>query len=252
MIEDPFFYLAAVPALLIMGISKGGFGGGLGVVAVPLLSLTISPIQAAAIMLPILCFMDLFGLWSFRGKWDRTNTRIIICGAIVGVGIGTASFRYLDEHMIKLLISLVALGFSGNYWLRRRSGEQPPAPTSIRRGGFWSLIAGFTSFAAHAGGAPLNVYLLPLKLHKTVFQATTVIFFTVINYVKLVPYAWLGQLSFANLSTSLAILPLALIGILTGIWLHTRVPEQLFYRLCYGFLFLTGLKLFYDGVSGML
>ena len=252
MIEDPLFYLVAVPALLIMGISKGGFGGGLGVVAVPLLSLTISPVQAAAIMLPILCFMDLFGLWSFRGKWDRANTKIIICGAVVGIAIGTASFRYLDEHMIKLLISVVALGFSGNYWLQRRSGDRPPLAPSYLRGGFWSLIAGFTSFAAHAGGAPLNVYLLPLKLHKTVFQATTVIFFTVINYVKIVPYAWLGQLSIENLSTSLAVLPLALIGIVSGIWLHSRVPEQLFYKLCYGFLFLTGLKLLYDGISGML
>lgn len=252
MIEDPLFYLAAVPALLIMGISKGGFGGGLGVVAVPLLALTISPVQAAAIMLPILCVMDLFGLWSFRGKWDRTNTKIIISGAVVGIAIGTASFRYLDEHMIKLLLSAVALGFSGNYWLRRRNGERPAMAPSYLRGGFWSLLAGFTSFAAHAGGAPLNVYLLPLKLHKTVFQATTVIFFTVINYVKLVPYAWLGQLSFANLSTSLAVLPIALVGIVSGIWLHSRVPQELFYKLCYGFLFLTGLKLLYDGISGML
>ncbi|WP_282608883.1 sulfite exporter TauE/SafE family protein [Pelagibius sp. Alg239-R121] len=252
MIEDPLFYLLAVPALLIMGISKGGFGGGLGVAAVPLLSLAISPVQAAAVMLPILCFMDLFGFWSFRGKWDKANTKIIICGAVVGIAIGTASFKYLDEHMIKVLISVVALGFSGNYWLRRRSKDDEALTSSVLRGGFWSLIAGFTSFAAHAGGAPLNVYLLPLKLHKTVFQATTVIFFMVINYVKLIPYAWLGQLSSENLMTSLAILPLAIVGIVSGIWLHSRVPEKLFYSLCYGFLFLTGLKLLYDGVSGIL
>jgi hypothetical protein len=251
-IEDPLFYLLAVPALMIMGISKGGFGGGLGVVAVPLLSLAISPVQAAAILLPILCFMDLFGLWSFRGRWDKANARIIVSGALLGIAIGTASFRYLDEHMIKLLISVVAIGFSTNYWLRGRGGEREALPTSVLRGGFWSLISGFTSFAAHAGGAPLNVYLLPLRLDKTVFQATTVIFFTVVNYVKLVPYAWLGQLSAENLQTSAAILPLALAGILTGIWLHKRIPQKLFYNLCFIFLFLTGLKLFYDGVLGML
>ncbi len=252
MIEDPLFYLVAFPALMIMGISKGGFGGGLGVVAVPLLSLAISPVQAAAILLPILVFMDLIGFWTFRGKWDTATAKVIICGAVVGIAIGTASFKYLDEHMIKLLISMVALGFSGNYWLKRRNGDREPKAPSVLRGGFWSLIAGFTSFAAHSGGAPLNVYLLPLKMNKTVFQATTVIFFAIINYVKLIPYAWLGQFSSENLMTSLVILPLALVGIVSGIWLHTRIPEKLFYNLCYSFLFLTGLKLLYDGVSGML
>ncbi len=237
---------------MIMGISKGGFGGGLGVMAVPLLSLAVSPVQAAAILLPILIFMDMVGLWSFRGKWDVSTAKIIICGAILGIAIGTASYKFLDEHSIKMLISLVALGFSGNYWLKRRNGKTAPKDPSVLRGGFWSVIAGFTSFAAHSGGAPLNVYLLPLKLDKTVFQATTVIFFSIINLVKLAPYAWLGQFSDENLMTSLVMLPLALVGILTGIWLHTRIPEKLFYNLCYSFLFLTGLKLFYDGAYGML
>lgn len=252
MVTDPLFYLLAVPALMIVGVSKGGFGGGLAVVAVPLLSLAIPPIQAAAIMLPVLCFMDLFGLWSYRAKWDRTNTRILVLAAIIGIAIGTASFKYLDEHKIKLLISVVAIGFSANYWLRRGKADDAPRPTSVLRGGFWGGVSGFTSFAAHAGGAPLNVYLLPLRLDKTVYQATTVIFYTLINYVKLLPYAWLGQFSTGNLLTSLAVLPLAGLGVLTGIWLHHRMPEDLFYKLCYGFLLLTGLKLFYDAVDGML
>ena len=93
----------------------------------------------------------------------------------------------------------------------------------MARGSFWSSIAGFTSFVAHAGGPPLNAYLLPLGLSKSIFQGTTVLLFTVINYIKLIPYFWLGQLNSDNLGTSLALLPLAFIGVFIGIKLHNRM-----------------------------
>ena len=251
MIIDPWFYAAAVPGVLITGISKGGFGGGLGVLAVPMMALVIDPILAAAIMLPILCAMDVIGAVAYRRSIDWANLRILVPAAIIGIGIGTASFRYLDASAIRILVGVVAVGFAADYWLRRRSATDKPTGRDPIKGGFWGSVAGFTSFLAHAGGAPASVYLLPQRLNRTLFVGTTVYFFIIVNYVKLIPYAWLGQLSIANLSTTAVLLPLAPIGMMMGIWLHKRVSDGLFYRICYVLLALTGVKLLWDGVTGL-
>lgn len=250
MIADPLFYLAAVPAVLIAGVSKGGFGGGLGVMAVPLMALFVSPVVAAAIMLPILCVMDLIGIWAYWKRWDRTNLVILGSGAMFGIALGTLSFHYLEPWSIRLLIGAIAVGFTLSYWFKPSASSAPRAP-SWRRGGFWGAVAGFTSFTAHAGGPPVGVYLLPQGLEKTRYQATTVVFYLLINYVKLVPYAWLGQFSATNLATSAVLIPAAVAGLLAGVWLHARVSPELFYRVCYIFVFVAGLKLLYDGLRGL-
>lgn len=251
MIADPWFYAAAVPAVLLAGISKGGFAGGLGMLAVPLMSLTIPPTQAAAIMLPILCTMDLVGVYAYRGRWDALNLRILVAGALAGIILGSLSFRYLDDAGLRLIVGSIALWFTLNRWLNWRAAAAQAAKPSWPRGGFWGAVAGFTSFIAHAGGPPIYVYLLPQRLDKTVYQATTVVFFLVINYVKLVPYTLLGQFTTANLSTAASLLPVAVVGILAGIWAHKRVAEALFYRICYLLLFLTAIKLLADGLTGL-
>ena len=250
MIVDPIFYALAVPAILIVGISKGGFGGGLGLLAVPMMSLAVAPPIAAAIMLPILCAMDLVGLWVYRRSWDRPNMARLIPAALLGIAIGTATFRYLDVNAVRLLIGTVAVGFTLEHWTRvwRRKDLAQPRRPSTTAVGFWGSVTGFTSFVAHAGGPPLSILLLPQRLDKTVFVGTTVMFFAVVNYIKLIPYAWLGQLNATNLGTSAILLPLAPMGVFLGIWLHHRIDEALFYRICYVLLFLTGVKLLYDGL----
>jgi uncharacterized membrane protein YfcA len=253
LITDPFFYLAAIPAVLIVGISKGGFGGGLGLIAVPMMALVISPAQAAAIMLPILCIMDLFALWGFKGNFDRKNLRVLLPAAGVGIIIGALSFHLLNESHIKLLIGIMTLAFCLN-WLRQNlfHPEIIAKPASTGRGSFWGTLAGFTSFSVHAGGPPLNFYLLPQQLEKRVFVSTAIIFFAVINYLKLIPYSLLGLLPEGNLMTSLVLIPLAPLGVKLGIYLHDRINTTLFFRLCYLFLFVTGFKLSWDGLQSML
>lgn len=251
MIDNPWFYLAAVPAVLIAGVSKGGFGAGLGLLAVPMMALVLPPVQVAAIMLPILCLMDLVGVWAYWRKWDGRVLRRLALAAVVGIAIGTLTFHLLAPWSIRLLVGLIALGFAANYWMKRlvRNGapQKPPGPAS---GWFWGAVSGFTSFTAHAGGPPVNVYLLPLGLPKTQYQATTVGFFLLVNYVKLLPYAGLGLFTVENLATSAVLFPVAIAGILAGIWLHSRVPTGLFYTACYVFLALTGAKLIWDGLAG--
>lgn len=249
MITDPLFYLCAIPAVLLYGIAKGGFGGNIAILSVPLMALVVAPQQAAAILLPILCAMDLVALRTFRGRWDKTNLRIILPASLVGIALGALTFRYLNDAHIKLLIGGIALLFTLNMLLRR--GAAIPRPASRVRGSFWGMVSGFTSFGIHAGGPPINVYMLPQRLEKTLLMGTIAVFFTVVNWVKVPAYVYLGQFSSENLLTSLVLLPLAPVGVRLGFWMLQRSDEQLIYRLCYIFLFLTGGKLFYEGVKGL-
>jgi uncharacterized membrane protein YfcA len=247
MIADPWFYAAAFPAVLITGMSKGGFGPGTSLIALPLLALVLPPIQAAAIMLPVLCAMDLAGLWGFRGKWDRRNMKIILAGAMIGIIIGTATAGYVSDRGVQVIVGAVAVAFALQKWLKR--GADEPTQPNLLKGLFWSACSGFTSFIAHAGNPPLMVYMVPLKLDKTVFMATTVIFFAVINYVKLIPYWWLGQFSAENLGTSLILVPLAVAGVYLGMWLHRKLNDGVFYQMVNVITLLCGIKLLADGLG---
>ncbi len=252
MITDPVFYLVAIPAVLIFGIAKGGFGGGLGVVSVPLMALVISPVQAAAILLPILCLMDIFSLWAWRGKWSWTQLRFLIPAGLLGIAIGTALFGYMSVAVVKLILATIVITFTLNYgWQRLRKKKEKKHEANPVVGVLAATTSGFTSFVAHSGGPPLNMYLLSQNIDRSVFVATSVIFFTMANYVKLVPYAWLGQLDTSNLTISLVLAPLAPIGVGMGVWMHKNISEKLFYRVCYSFLFVVGLKLLYDGLTGL-
>lgn len=250
MITDPLFYLCAIPAVLLYGIAKGGFGGNIAILSVPLMSLVMPPQQAAAILLPILCTMDLVALRTFRGRWSVPNLKIIIPAALVGTLLAWVTFRWMSDAHIRLMVGIIAVVFTLNIWLRK--GEPPPRGVSAWRGGFWGAVAGFTSFGIHAGGPPINIYLLPQKLDKTLLMGTIAVFFAVVNLAKVPAYIQLGQFDTSKLLTALVLLPLAPIGIRMGFWLLQRSNQELIYRLCYIFLFVTGCKLLWDGTRMLL
>lgn len=246
-ITDPVFYLVAIPAILLTGISKGGFGSAFGGISVPLMALVISPVQAAAILLPVLCFMDFVGFRVYYGKWDTANLKIMLPGALVGVAIGALTFGLVKEAQIRIVIGAIAVLFTLNQWFRFAS-RQEPAARSVPKGTFWAGVSGFTSFLAHAGGPPAQVYMLPQRLDKTTYVATVNLFFMIVNLMKLVPYAWLGQFSTTNLGTSLLLAPLVPVGVSIGLWLQKQASPEWFYRVAQICLFLTGLQLVYKGV----
>jgi hypothetical protein len=248
MIVDPNFYLFAIPAVLLTGASKGGFGGALGGVAVPLMALAISPVQAAAVMLPVLCLMDLFGFRVYFGKWDMANLKIIIPGAMIGIALGTLTFGMFSDYAIRMMIGSVTILFVLNGWLGG-AARQAPRGRSVGRGTIWSSVAGFTSFLAHSGGPPLMMYLLPQQMDKVAYVATINVFFMITNAVKLFAYAGLGQFSTLNLSTSLVLAPLVPVGVWAGLWLQQKVNQFWFYRIARICLLLTGIQLIYEGIS---
>jgi uncharacterized protein len=250
----PAFYVVAAFVILTSGISKGGFGTGAVALAVPLMSIFVAPPVAAGIMLPILCAMDVFGVHAYRGRWSVEHLKVLLPGALIGIAIGAFAFGALSVDAIRLLLGIIAIVFSLNQAfgltqrLAARLAAERIAPGRAA-GSFWGAMSGFTSTLAHAGGPPFSIYMLPQALDRTKLVATSVVFFLVVNYVKLVPYAMLGQLNLSSLTTSLLLAPLAPIGIWLGVWLHRRMSEALFYRLSYVLLFATGAKLLWDALA---
>jgi len=251
MIEDPAFYAAAVPAVTLVGMSKGGFGGGVALLAVPLMSLAVPPLQAAGILLPILCVMDVAGLAAYRRRIDWPTVRTFLPAAILGTGLGWATAAYVTDAHVRLMVGLIALAFVASRFLAGR-GVRPPRPQSLARGSLWGLVCGFTSFISHAGGPPAQIYMLPLRLAPQLFAGTSVFIFAVVNAVKLPPYFLLGQFDARNLTTSAVLLPVALASVALGIWLVRVVSAELFYRVAYASVLVVGAKLLWDGVAGLL
>jgi uncharacterized membrane protein YfcA len=245
-IADPGFYLLAVPAVLLMGLSKSGFISGFGALAVPLLSLSVSVPQAAAIMLPLLMVMDATGLQQLWRERDVALLRLLLPAGVAGIVVGTVLFGVLSDKTVAGVVGALTLAFLAQRLLF------PPTPLSRpppRAAGFVLAVAsGFTSFVAHAGSPPLNAYLLPLRLRQIRFAATTAVFYAAINLAKWLPYAWLGLIDRANMGTSLLLMPLAPLGVWVGVRLARRIDPGWFYRVAYSGMFLTGAKLLWDGV----
>ncbi|WP_101047821.1 sulfite exporter TauE/SafE family protein [Macromonas nakdongensis] len=244
-ITDPGFYAVAVPAVLLMGVSKSGFGSGFGSLAVPLMALAVSVPQAAAILMPLLFVMDVLGMAAFRQDLDRRLLAFLLPFALMGTALGTALFRVVDPRVVAGVVGVVTLLFLAQRLLFPPRADAPPPPRWL--GAVLTVTAGFTSFVAHAGGPPVNAYVLPLRLKPVVFTATMAFLFFAVNLSKWLPYAWLGLLDTRNFATSLVLLPLAPLGVWAGVRMARRIDARLFYRLVYAGMFLTGVKLVWDG-----
>ena len=252
MITEPLFYVAATPAVILLGLSKGGFSS-VGMLSLPLMALFISPVQAAAITLPILMVQDVVSVWAFRRSWSMRNLVILLSGAVVGIVLGYFLAAQVSDAAVKLTVGAISIAFAvRRLILERGRTEVAPAPADVPRGLFWGLITGFTSMIAHAGGPPFQIYVLPQRLNREVFVGTGAILFGLINWLKVPPYYALGQFTHEKLATSFALFPLAIASTWAGVVLVRRVPAERFYTLIYLLLITVGLKLAYDGAIAIL
>ncbi len=252
MLTDPWFYAAALPAVFLVGLSKGGLGGAAALIGVPLMALAMPPVQAAAILLPILILMDIVSLWLWRGNRDATTLRIMLPGAVLGIIIGWLLAAVVTDAMVRLIVGIVALTFFLRWLVSKIGGSEHRAGHGRLRGGFWGVVSGFTSFVAHAGGPPYQVYALALGQEPRVYVGTSVIFFAVLNAIKLVPYFALGQFDAQNLAASAVLMPLAPIATFAGAWIVRRMSAATFYPFMYSMVFVVSVKLIYDGLSSLL
>lgn len=248
--DQSFAYLVvAVLAAFIVGLSKGGLPA-VGSLAVPLMALTISPVVAAGLLLPIYVASDMVGLWLYRREFSARNLQILIPAGLLGVLIGWMAAEAVSEETVLLFVGFVGLFYCLSSWLRRVPAE--PKPADWPRGLAWGTLAGFSSFVAHSGAAPFQVYVLPQRLEKMVFAGTSTILFAVINFAKIPPYWALGQMNLGTVESAAILMPIAMVGAVSGMYMTRLLPEKVFFEIVRIALFLISLKLVWDGIAAYL
>ncbi|MBA4489964.1 sulfite exporter TauE/SafE family protein [Paracoccus sp. S1E-3] len=241
-------WLLAIVAAIAVGMAKGGLSM-VGMISVPLMSLTMSPVTAAGIMLPVFIISDVGGLIAFRRSFDRRVLATLLPGAIAGIGLGWATAHIVQDDAVMLIVGLIGAVFALNALIRPRMGEMRGSRWGA--GTFWGSIAGYTSFVSHSGAPPYQIYVQPMGLPTAVYAGTTTVFFAIVNAVKLVPYAMLGQLNPDNLRIAAMLCLPAIFGVWLGLRLLRILPQALFYSIITWGLLLVSVKLVWDGVTGL-
>lgn len=252
-------YIVGLLAALFIGLSKAGFGGGLGLLSTPLCVLAFGPRDAIGILLPLLCAGDAFSLWHYWRKWEAKNLYYLLPGVVVGVVIGVQLIGRFSARQLNIAIGLLAMFFVlfqiGKELIFRVEGTFKPNPWI---GLPFGLGAGITSTFAHGAGPLVSMFLIPQKLSKVVYVGTTVLIFTWINWIKVpfycldrnvVDWAWVPHQSIINRATllsSLYFLPAVPLGVWLGVWLNRKFSEDAFVKIIYLLTFLTGAQLVFN------
>jgi uncharacterized membrane protein YfcA len=248
-LADPGSYAIAAFAVLLVGLSKSGFLSGLGVLGVPILTLVMPPVQAAAILLPILIAMDAVGVWAYRKDWDGRNLMLLVPSAAAGIGLGWATAAYVTDAAVRLIVGGIGVLFTLDYWLKLKPTASGQAGAAA--GLLWGTITGFVSFVSHAGGPPFQIYVMPQRLKPVIYAGTSAMLFAAVNLLKVGPYLALGLFDQTNIYLSLLLIPLGPIGIYLGLWMVRRIPTEPFYKLAYALLLVVSIKLVADGLMGL-
>ena len=249
MITDPLFYLLGVVAVILLGLSKGGFFG-LGIMALPLMSLYVPPLQASAIILPVVLAQDVLTIWSYRKTWSAWNLKVMIPGMTVGIVVGTLFAASLSAAHVRLAVGLIAGAFVLRYWLAQRFALMAFTPNATT-GAVIGAVGGFTTLLANAGGPAWQIHLLPQGLDKFTYAGTLTMLFAVSNVIKIPAYASLGQLTVDNMLIGAVLLPVAIAANYVGIWLVWRISTEVFFRIAYVLMFVIALELMRSSLTEM-
>ncbi|MES2471894.1 MAG: sulfite exporter TauE/SafE family protein [Pseudomonadota bacterium] len=247
---DLFFYAVAIPAVVLAGLAKGGFSG-VGQVSVPLLALAVSPVQAAAILLPILLVQDAVGVWAFRHNWDAHVLKVMLPGAAVGILAGYVLAAWVSVTAVLGTLGAISILFAlYQLWGRRAARAlAAPTPSSASTGFALGIASGFTSQIAHAGLPPFQMWVLRKKLSPASYIGTAALYFAIVNWVKVPAYAALGQFTHENLLTALTLMPVAIASTFAGVWLVRRVPAEGFYTVIYLLMIGVGCELVWQALN---
>jgi uncharacterized membrane protein YfcA len=227
----------------LLGFSKGGLAG-VGSLALPLMALVIDPVQAAAILLPILIAQDIVGVWSFRRHLDWYVLGWTLPGATLGILIGYLFAASVSAAGVMTLVGTISIAFGAyRLWLGRRGTPTAGAPSPGWVGSLAGVVSGFTSQIAHAGAPPFQLWVLPRRLPRDVLVGTWAVYFAALNWIKVPAFAALGQFTAANMLTAAALLPLAIVSTFAGVWLVRRIDGERFYKIIYWLMILVGVIL---------
>lgn len=248
MLQDPVFWALAIPAVLLIGLAKGGFAG-VGALGLPLFALAMDPVQAAGILLPILIAQDVVSVVAFRRTWDGEVLAAMLPGSIIGVILGWWFAASVSSRAVLVAVGAISVLF-GLYrlWVERGGRIAAASNSPGWVGALFGVVTGFTSQIAHAGGPPFQMWVMPRRLARDVLIGTTAIFFAVLNWIKVPAYVALGQFTWDNALVTLALLPVALLGSLAGVILVRRIAMDRFYTIIYLLMVVAGVKLLWDGL----
>ena len=241
-ITDPLFYALAIPAVVVLGLSKGGFSG-VGQMALPIMALALPPLEAAAIMLPIMIVQDLAALWVYRKDWNGRILAVMIPGSLIGVCAAWALAAHVSDAAVRIFIAVFTLAFVTYNWIGPARVAREAGSASVPGGVFWGALSGFTSTICQAGAPPYQMYVLSQNLAKMTFVGTTALYFAFTNLLKVPSYFALGSLTWDNVSVGLALTPLAFLTNLLGVVLVRRVSMETFYKIAYVLIVLIALEL---------
>ena len=239
------FFFTVVPAIVLFGIAKSGLGGSIALISIPLMTIAMPLTNALGIILPILIFSDFIATYKYRKEYDLETLKLMVPFAAIGIFIGSLTFTFFSEELLKFIIGLMGFLFAGHYFFFKKNKEAK-SQKNFLKGGICSIIAGFTSFCVHAGGTPTSIYMLPLRMKKEIYVGTRIFFFTFVNLIKLPLYINLSMTNFESFKQSALLFPVALLGILIGYKLLKIIEEKLFYNFIYALIFVTSTKLLYD------
>ncbi len=247
-LSDPLFLTLAVIAVVLLGLAKGGFFG-LGVMALPVLSLAVHPLHAAAILVVPMFAQDVLTVWTYRRDWSAWNLKIMIPAMMAGIAGATFVVARLEPHHIRLAVGLIAAAFVLRHWLAwDRLTVRPTTGTGILFGG----LGGITTMLANAGGPLWQIHLLPQRMAQTTYVGTVTILFAFSNVLKIPSYTALGVFTFDNVLMGAMLVPVAMLANGIGIWLARRTPVEMFYRIAYALMALIALELIRSSVVTML
>ena len=245
--ENGLLWFLATLAAVCVGMGKGGLPV-IATLAVPSLSLIMSPITAAGLLLPVYIVSDVFALSAYRRDYNKQVLKIGIIGMTIGVAIGGLTAHIVIDWVVTTLIGLMGAVFALSQVFDTKTKSSSPAQINSKKGYLWCSLAGFTSFISHIGGPPWQIFTLPLGLRKSVFVGTSVIAFSYCNMIKLVPYLWLGQINFESLQISLYMMVPASIAVFAGVRLVKLIPETVFFKIITWALMGISFKLIWDGI----
>jgi uncharacterized membrane protein YfcA len=246
---DSTAILLIIAGIVLMGFSKAGFGGGLGILTTPLCVLAFErvhepPAFAIGFILPLLIIADLASVWHYRRNWELSNLKFLLPGVILGVLVGVQLIHKFSPRQLNVAIGVISMGFVLFQLAKEKifAAEGKFAPNHTI-GVPCGIVAGITSTFANGAGPVISMFLIPQNLPKKIYVGTNALIFCYINWIKLLIFLPKGIVTAQTLRYGAAFIPVIPIGVALGVWLNRRVPERWFIRLVYLFTFLTGLHL---------
>jgi uncharacterized membrane protein YfcA len=260
----------AIAGVLLLGISKSGFGGSVGILAIPLFAMAFGAQRGTALLLPILIAADTFSLLHHWRTWHTPTLKLLIPGTFAGIAVGSfllyllvtsptaaatqaatsaPTARQSSATALNLLTGVICVLYVLLDQVRLRFAPRwhfrPTAKTGFAAG----TAIGMISTLAHAAGPVAAIFLLNQGLPRATFLGTIVLYFFAINTTKLIPYALIpGLIDPASLLIGAAFLPLVPLGTWLGKVIASRLSESLFRTTILALTFLSGLRLIHDAL----